>query len=759
MKSLKMKLVLSVLVMSLIITAVMTTVGSVSVVNATNNTLNETISPIVNQASDAIHAELSFYTKSVSQLATNPQIASSTNPDDVKKILAPEMTKFDCASIDVFDSSDKVYVSTASNNDNAITQMSFYQTAKADLKTTVSDPILDESGNGYFLVASPVSDNGNVKYILTAKFDYSLINVIVSDIKFGKTGRSYIINKDGLTIADPKIENVTSKFNPIELAKTDKNYKDLASAYDKAIKGETNVDKVKLNGEDNIVSYYTIPDTNWILLITAPIKDFMGAMYSTIRNCIIIGIINLIVIGIIAYIIVKKIMGPIITTTNRLKSLSEGNLTDPVEVSNQKNEIGILSSSLEETVFSLKQYIDKISSALNNIAEGNLAFEMQGNFRGDFVQIKTSFNSILASLRETFGNISNAAEQVNNGAGQVSNGAQALSQGATQQASAVDQLSLQIADISDQVNSNAEAATKTDSLVENVTDQINSCNNDMSRMLSSMDDINKSSAEISKIIKVIDDIAFQTNILALNAAVEAARAGSAGKGFAVVADEVRNLAAKSAEAAKQTTALIEGSVANVKKGTKIAKDTASALDDIVISASEISKEVKSITYASQDQAESITKINMGVEQISSVVQTNTATAEESAAASEELSSQSALLKDMIGKFKFELDTQDDGFGYGDFGSEGSAFDFGSGDSNSNDPFNTENASQQTFDFGDPIDNSPYQFNDASDEKPFEFNNNEQSFEFQPDDKPFAFEAPTQINLDDDGDFKDDDGKY
>ena len=348
---------------------------------------------------------------------------------------------------------------------------------------------------------------------------------------------------------------------------------------------------------------------------------------------------------------VNKLTQPLESASERLKSLADGNLTDPVNIPKTQDELYELTNALQDTVSSLKIYITKITDSLVNISDGNLTDRMHGSFQGDFIKIKSTFNTILLSLIDTFANIRNAAEQVNNGANQVSNGAQALSQGATEQASAIQELSATIFDVSHQINNNAKSAKQAESIVGNTMANIISCNDDMNKMLGAMDEINVSSNEISKIIKVIDDIAFQTNILALNAAVEAARAGSAGKGFAVVADEVRSLAAKSAEAAKQTTALIEGSVETVDRGSKIAKQTAKSLGEIVNMSKDIDDIVKNISKASENQAESIQQINNGIDQISAVVQTNTATAEESAAASEELSGQSLLLTNMIAKFR------------------------------------------------------------------------------------------------------------
>ena len=176
-------------------------------------------------------------------------------------------------------------------------------------------------------------------------------------------------------------------------------------------------------------------------------------------------------------------------------------------------------------------------------------------------------------------------------------------------------------------------------------------NEQMAQMIDSMREISQSSSEIGKIIKTIEDIAFQTNILALNAAVEAARAGNAGKGFAVVADEVRNLASKSAEASKNTATLIERSMGLVEKGTKIAGTTAQYLSDAVEGVNEVVELVQKISKATIEQANSFSQVTSGMDQISSVVQTNSATAEQSAAASEELSGQAQMMKQMVGQFK------------------------------------------------------------------------------------------------------------
>jgi methyl-accepting chemotaxis protein len=347
------------------------------------------------------------------------------------------------------------------------------------------------------------------------------------------------------------------------------------------------------------------------------------------------------------------VIEPIREASDVLQDLAQGNLHTKV-MGEYKGDHAKIKDDLNQTIASLEAYVGEITGTLEEMGRGNLNQEITSEFRGDFAAIKNSLNDINMQLSTTLSDIDGVSAQVESGAIQISDSGQALAQGTTEQASSIQELTASIEEVADETKSNAVRANEAKDRAMAVRENAAVGNHQMGKMVAAMAEINESSQNISQIIKVIDDIAFQTNILALNAAVEAARAGQHGKGFAVVAQEVRNLAVRSSEAANKTTSLIEGSIKKVEIGTRIADETAVSLKEILSEIQKVTDLVTNIAQASGDQAREIQQINQGIDQVSMVVQTNSATAEQSAAASEELSGQAQLLKQMVSTFEIKM---------------------------------------------------------------------------------------------------------
>ena len=337
--------------------------------------------------------------------------------------------------------------------------------------------------------------------------------------------------------------------------------------------------------------------------------------------------------------------------------MAQGHLKIDVKNIAQKDELGSLAHSMREMSDKIFNYMNAISTAMRRLAEGNLELPDYETFQGDFLPVQESLLIVIRSLNETISEINMFSDQVASGSDQVASGAQVLSEGVISQAGSAEEVASTMSEISQQVSENAENSQLVKASADKMAESLLVCNRQMQEMKTAMKQINAYSIQIKDIIKIIDDIAFQTNILALNAAVEAGRAGESGKGFSVVAREVRNLASKSSDASKSTEALIEQSLAAVQYGTNLAEETAASLVRIVDGTDEMISKVNQIADASKKQAAATEMVSISIDQISDIVQTNSATAEEAAAASEELYGESQLLKNRVSRFKLHNEVQ------------------------------------------------------------------------------------------------------
>ncbi len=365
--------------------------------------------------------------------------------------------------------------------------------------------------------------------------------------------------------------------------------------------------------------------------------------------CLVLALVCL--ISLVTY-VGKHVVKPILRITDQARPLQEGRLDLKMDYQSE-NELGELSKTLEKSMALIHSYVEDINRIMGQLSQGNFDVAASVPYIGDFQSIETSLNSFTATISDTLGSIVHTQGRVSSNAGQLSSGAQALAQGATEQASAVEELYATLDDLSKNADRNVRSAADALEKARLTGEQVTVSSQQMEQMVSAMTDITRSSEQIGRIIATIEDIAFQTNILALNAAVEAARAGSAGKGFAVVADEVRSLATRSDEAAKATKDLIDNSVQATEQGSRIVGQVSESLKKTLELVMQSNTTINAIAEAVQGEASSIAQVTEGIGQISAVVQTNSASSEESAAVSTELFEEVHKLEDETRKFRLK----------------------------------------------------------------------------------------------------------
>ena len=383
-------------------------------------------------------------------------------------------------------------------------------------------------------------------------------------------------------------------------------------------------------------------------------STFLHSMI-TLGIAVVLGVVCVFALRRFIGCVLNKPMKNIVVAAN---SIADGKIDDEVygklKSAESDNEIGMIAAAIENAIQSIMA-VEKDAQMLNDAIERyDLTVRSEEeNHSGVYRVIVHTINDLFGQLTEIIKNIQSVSANIDGSAVQVSQAAQTLADGATTQASSSEELAANIADVYSEVKNTANHAGEANTYSTEAETEVQESSKCMSQLVTAMDEIATSSGKIQKIIKTIEDIAFQTNILSLNAAVEAARAGEAGKGFAVVADEVRNLANKSAEAVKSTTALIADSVAAIENGNRLVQDTDKSLQNVIEKTDGVNKLVEKIAEATRNQSLAIEQINIGVEQISNVVQSTSATAEETAASSAELANQSDMLKKLVEKYKID----------------------------------------------------------------------------------------------------------
>ena len=629
-----------------VVTSILSYVSSISAVSETINNTSDVAADYVAAALQQ-YVAIAYETGSIARLADPERSA-----EDKAAILNQRISDhnfdggflLDSNGIDIItgtDLSNRDYFKEAMKGNTYISTPAYSDVTKA-VSYAVAAPLWEGGIPG----TTPI---GAVVYVPDGEF----LNDIMRSIKVGKGGTAFMLDANGITIADLDSALVGVE-DSVALGDSNPKLKQYSAICKKMVAGEDGTGTYSYGGVTKVVAYSQVPGMNgWSIGVAAVRNEFLGMFFLSLVITVlfviaftIFGIRNGIRLG-------KNVVRPITAVVERLELLAAGDLHSDTPIPESNDETATLMNCLAETIQDLKAVISDIDNHLAELSDGNFLINIDGEFKGDFAQISESFKNIIQSLSSAMRDIDGNAESVQKGAMDLAGASQTLAEGATDQASAIEELTATITDISEKIYVNAQNAEKARAIVADMHGQIIESNEHMKKNTEAMDKIREASDKIAEIISSIEEIADQTTLLALNASIEAARAGENGRGFAVVATQVGALADQSSEAARNTKDLIQNAITAVEEGIQLTNSTAESLLAVVDNAKIVNDSITEIAEASDNQALAAAQITEGINQIAGVVESNSATSQESAAASEELSSQADMLKELVGRFKYE----------------------------------------------------------------------------------------------------------
>lgn len=594
----------------------------------------------------AVENRISRLEESFNIVVMDPDVVDDTLPMETRKELlakAAGMTMLNDFSISYADG--KTY------NDTDISAREYFQYSMQNKTNYISSPVVRLTDNSITIMMGQFFSSGGQNYLAYGGMNVDVFNDVIHDVDDGDGSVCFVIDKNGQIISTSSEDKLPLMTELAEM-KSDEKFGELNGMLNTFMSGERGTTKGILDGKEYIYGYVPIvSDEGWTIIVGTPTDSIT---MNIVRTAVISAVLMIVCVLIIIPIIsgrVRRICAPITEASARLQLFAQGNVSAPAPKCNTNDEIQQMTESMGDMISTIGGYIRDIHNVLSAISDGDLTVKPTADFRGEFLEIKSSMDMILESLNQTMNEVATSAAEVKDGAVQLADGSTNLSQGAIQQAADIDRITTTVSDIAAKTEENNNNVRKALASSRSTNDKAQDSRQCMDDLMNAISEIEESSREIGNIIGVISDISFQTNILSLNASIEAARAGEAGKGFAVVANEVGNLATKSSEATQQTGDLISKSITMVNKGVELARKTAASLAGIVEGVAEVSAAMNEIAEASETQAAAVEEISEGIKSVDSAIHNTTATAEQSAAESEELSALALTLSSAVSRFK------------------------------------------------------------------------------------------------------------
>ncbi len=635
----------------LILVIICCVIMALSMQSLANNILLDSLQPMARQSSKTVEANIHMLADRMMTVAGDPRM-SSTGTDDVrldtavirknrKEVLTEAAEIYELHTIALYDLQGRLIQGIDGAPENL--EDNFFALLKeTDNLTTSSSTIFD--GKLGITMGMPVKENQETAFYVVGVYKYDALNDVISSINLGRHGTAYMVNREGLVTGHPDQSLVLAESTLAQL--NDGNEESLSHV----MSGETGSEEYSIGNENMLMAFSPIRGTQWFLVIQIPKSDYDHLINAAMMVAILSTLAVLIISILVVLRLSRSISRPVKSVTNRMVALSDGDLHTEVTHVNSRDELELMTQTLDATVESVNRYISDIQQVLTQIADGNLKVSAQVDYKGDFALIRTSLCTIAQSMNETIKGFRSAAtrlaamsEELNGQSGQ-------LHQASLEQNQSTEALIHEVSHVKERLSGVTESSSQTRAKTEEIAQCIQEANLRMSSLTTAMDDISSNAQEITKIAKAIEDIAFQTNILAINASVEAARAGEAGKGFAVVANEVKQLAAKSAEAAQNATEMVTSTKDIIQTGVELTADTAGSFRAISSVSDQISAISDTLVTAVNSQQNALSLMDERIEAISEIADRNLQNAGGMEQASGSLAKEAENLQAQVEKF-------------------------------------------------------------------------------------------------------------
>lgn len=639
-RTIKQTIEFYVMSVAILLGALLTIIMIISSFISTDKILLEDLQLIAKTSSQNVGANLHLLTDRMANLSLEQALTEEgSSVQEKQEVLDERETRIEFVWLGGYDlSGKKLYGDEGAPE--SIADKKYYAYLQQTGNIVIDEPYY-ENDIWQLCVAIPLHRGGETVSYLVGSYKYDLLYDVLANIHIGVTGSSYIINEEGTIVADKDLDNMQERENIFELYNAKRNKK----IFDNMVSFQTGSESTYLHGVSHYMAYAPVPGTNWTLVIDAPRREFQATLFVSVFVCIILAVLLLIAARYVIVRMADSISASLSLATGRLTSLSEGNLKEEVVLAKTNEEAQILTGALAKTIASMDHYINDIKTSLGYLSKGDYSKEVPDSFSGDFVAIREALDSITVSLNEMMRRINRSSMAVNENSSQVSSYAKRLYDGSVEQEVALERLIASIQQITGQIGHITENASQVKQCAGGAQDKVDQGQEQMDGMLETMHDIYENMQEIMKISQLIEEISSQTSLLALNASIEAARAGESGKGFAVVAQQIGVLSDQTADALKQTGAIIGQANISIEKGLKMADATAESFREIYQATEKFTGISHSMAEVVEQQREAVTMVTGEADKVLEIANTNRQLAQET----DETASQSLTQAEELGE--------------------------------------------------------------------------------------------------------------